>query len=62
MTQERKCEFSIMLHLERLANANIKFAEHLHDNYDMDKFNKKYRELLDEFLNDYALNKTEKSD
>lgn len=62
MIQERKCEFSIMLHLERLASVNREFAEHLHNNYDMDKFNKRYRELLDEFLNDYALNNTEKSD
>lgn len=62
MIQERKCEFSIMLHLERLASVNRKFSEHLSNNYDMDKFNKRYRELLDEFLNDYALNKTEKSD
>ena len=62
MIQERKCEFSIMLHLERLANVNREFAEHLSNNYDIDKFNKRYRELLDEFLNDYALNNTEKSD
>ena len=62
MTQEEKLEFIIMLHIEKLAMVNEDFAEHLDVNYDVNKFNKRYRRLLDKFLNDYALNKTEKSD
>lgn len=62
MTQEEKLEFIIMLHIEKLAITKESFAEHLDNNYDINKFNKRYRKLLDEFLNDYALNKTEKSD
>ncbi|MBO6243918.1 MAG: hypothetical protein J6O41_05065 [Clostridia bacterium] len=51
-----------MLHLEQLAKANKEFADYLDEYYDVDRFNARYIELLDDFLNPYALNKTEKSD
>jgi len=62
MIHERMCEFSIMLHLEQLAKTNKEFADYLDEYYDVDRFNARYIELLDDFLNPYALNKTEKSD
>lgn len=62
MTTERMSEFTIMLFLEQLVLNNRDFNDYLHDYYNVDKFNIRYRELLDEFLNDYALNKTEKSE
>lgn len=55
-------EFAILLLLENNCYNSMQFANHIKDNYDIDKFNNRYRELLDKFLNDYALNKTEKSD
>lgn len=38
------------------------FYEYLKEHYDIDKFNERYMELLDEFMKPYALNKTEKSE
>lgn len=62
MNSEEKDEFIIMLLIERLSYKNDEFYEHFNRNYDQEKFNKRYRELLDKFLNPYALIKTEKSD
>ena len=38
------------------------FYNFLKDNYDLNKFNERYMELLDEFMKPYALNNTEKSE
>ena len=55
-------EFIIMLLLENLAHRDKDFLNYLYDNYDAKAFNNRYRELLDKFLEPYALNKTEKSE
>ena len=58
-------EFIIMLLIENrsfLTDDNGIFFNYLKERYDLDKFNKRYLELLDEFLKPYALNNTEKSE
>lgn len=63
MIVERMQEFIIMLLIEnRCHSFDFVFSDYLKENYDIEAFNKRYRILLDEFLSDYALNKTEKSD
>jgi hypothetical protein len=62
MIHEKMSEFVIMLLLERLSMDNRDFDDYFKSNYNLDKFNNRYRILLDEFLNPYALNKTEKSE
>ena len=62
MISERMSEFVIMLLLERLAIDNRDFEDFFKNNYNLNRFNERYRILLDEFLTPYALNKTEKSD
>ena len=58
-------EFIIMLLIENrslLPNDDEIFFNYLKEHYDLDKFNERYMELLDEFMKPYALNKTEKSE
>jgi len=57
-------EFIIMLLIENQCKSGIsnELYSYISDNYDISAFNDRYRELLDKFLNDYALNKTEKSE
>ena len=43
-------------------NVDEFYKEFLDDNYDVEKINSRYLELGKEFLNDYALNNTEKSE
>lgn len=62
MITSKEEEFIIMLLLENNCFNNIRFSDYLKDNYDTKRFNKRYKELLDDFLNEYALNKTEKSE
>ena len=62
MSSKEKEEFIILLLLENNAYNNIHFADYLNDKYDTSKINKRYMELLDSFLKEYALNKTEKSE
>lgn len=62
MGSREKEEFIIMLLLENNCFNNIRFSDYLKDNYDIKKFNERYKELLDNFLNEYALNNTEKSE
>ena len=60
-----KQEFIIMLLIENRSYCSKDegiFYDYLKEHYDLNKFNDRYRELLDKFLNDYALNKTEKSE
>ena len=58
-------EFIIMLLIENRSYCSKDgraFYEHLKEHYDIDKFNERYMELLDDFMKPYALNKTEKSE
>ena len=62
MIPERIQEFITMLLIENNCFNNLAFDDYLNKHYNVDKFNDRYLELLDDFLKDYALNKTEKSD
>ena len=62
MGSKEKEEFIIMLLIENNCYNNIKFSDYMKKYYDTKKFNSRYKELLDDFLNDYALNNTEKSE
>jgi len=64
MTSEEMQEFIIMLLVENraLKNDSEKFLNFLEKHYDLKSFNKRYIKLLDKFMNQYALNKTEKSE
>jgi hypothetical protein len=58
-------EFIIMLLIENRSYCSSDkgtFYEYLKEHYDIDKFNERYMELLDNFMKPYALNKTEKSE
>jgi hypothetical protein len=55
-------EFIAMLLIEKKAKEDDKFYDYFIINSDKESFNKRYGELLDNFLNLYAINKTEKSD
>lgn len=61
---EEKEEFIIMLLLENrcLKQEGENFHSYLSKHCDIESFNKRYKELLDKFLTNYALNTTEKSD
>ena len=62
MTNERRTEFTVMLLLERRCLENSDFYDYIKEHYNIKAFNSRYMELLDDFLNNYALNKTEKSE
>ena len=62
MGSREKEEFIIMLLIENNSFNNIKFADYVKKYYDINKFNNRYIKLLDDFLNEYALNNTEKSE
>ena len=62
MSLEEREEFIIMLLIEQKINTDTKLYDYFIKRADRITFNKRYRELLDKFLNKYALNKTEKSD
>ena len=62
MSLEEREEFITFLLIENNCYNNIKFSDYIKNNYNVSEFNKRYKELLDKFLNNYALNKTEKSD
>ena len=55
-------EFTVMLLLENLAHRDKDFLNYMYNNYEAKAFNARYKELLDKFLEPYALNKTEKSE
>ena len=57
-------EFMIMLLIENrvLKSNGSDFYDYLKERFNLKPFNKRYSELLDEFMNQYALNKTEKSE
>ena len=62
MGSKEKEEFIVMLLIENNCFNNIKFSDYIREHYNVYKFNDRYKELLDDFLNEYALNKTEKSE
>ena len=62
MTLERMVKLSILQQLETNGAVRPKFADWLAERYDLIKINEDYFPLLEEFLTDYALNNTEKSD
>lgn len=62
MSFREREEFIVLLLIENNCYNSIQFADYIKNKYDVSKFNNRYRELLDKFFNDYALNKTEKSD
>ena len=62
MTAEKMSEFISMLLIENKCYKDNDFYKFIKNNYNIKKFNNRYKELLDSFLNQYALNKTEKSD
>lgn len=58
-------EFIIMLLIENRSYYSKDegiFYDYLKEHYDLNKFNERYMELLDDFMKPYALNKTEKSE
>ena len=62
MIIERKLDILILKEILKDYAEDVTYADFLDTNYDVSKIQKRYLELGKEFLNDYALNKTEKSD
>ena len=64
MIPEKMLEFIVMLLIENrcIIDDNGIFIDFVEKNHNIEAFNNRYKELLDEFLKPYALNKTEKSD
>lgn len=62
MTIERMSELILMLLVENKCLEHKDFYEYIDSNYSIIRFNNRYNELLDEFLNEYALSKAEKSE
>ena len=61
MGSNERQEFIIMLLIEKKTEEDQKFYDWLYDNFNIEAFNERYKELLDDFLNRYALDTTEKS-
>ena len=55
-------ELIILLLLETKFHDSEDYHEMFKKEYNCDKINNRFNELLDEFLNEYALNNTEKSE
>ena len=65
MGSNDKQELIIMLLIENRVLSDSprdEFYEFLNKNYNLEAFNKRYMELLVKFLNEYALDNTEKSE
>ena len=63
MTIERMLKLCILQLLKReFLEEDTKFTDFLKGNYNLDKIDDDYIPLMMEFLIDYALNKTEKSE
>lgn len=65
MTPNEYLELQTMLLIENRSYCSDdkgQFYKYLNERYDLDKFNERYIQLLDKFLNKYALNNTEKSE
>ena len=57
-----KQELIILLLLETRFHDRDDYHEMFKKEYNCDKINERFNELLDKFLNEYALNNTEKSE
>ena len=55
-------EFITMLLIEKKCQESTVFYDYFVEHANKEQFNQRYKELLDSFLNKYALNKTEKSE
>ena len=62
MILERPLELLILKGILKDYDKHLTYKEYLDESYDVSKIVNRYVELGKEFLNDYALNKTEKSD
>ena len=63
MNIEELLEFNTMLLIERRCQEHNDFYNYVDRHCDVtNKFNTRYKELLDKFLNKYALDKAEKSE
>ena len=63
MSLEELLEFNTMLLVESKCLGHEDFYNYVDEHCDINnRFNVRYQELLDKFLNKYALNKTEKSE
>ncbi len=62
MTIEKLVELILLQEIFHSFNNNIEYNEFLSKNYDIEKINDRYLELGKEYLQQYALNKAEKSD
>lgn len=55
-------ELQILSNLDAKCQTDLSFRNYLRDYYNVNKMTDRYIQLLDEFLSDYALDKTEKSE
>lgn len=62
MIVERKLELLIFQEIFKSYSENSDYRTFLDKNYNVSKMTNRYLELGKEFLNDYAIDKTEKSD
>ena len=62
MGSNDKQELIILLLLETKFHDREEYHEMFRKEYNCDKMNDRFNELLDKFLNEYALNNTEKSE
>ena len=62
MTVERKLELLILKEILKDYRKHSEYELYLDENYNVSKMKNRCLELGKEFLNDYAIDKTEKSD
>ena len=62
MIVEKMLELILLQEIFYSFNNDIEYNKFLNKNYNIEKINSRYLELGKEFLNEYALNKTEKSE
>lgn len=62
MGTNKMLELLILIQISNAYSSDKLYAEYLEKNYDIQKLADRYNELGKEFLNEYALNKTEKSE
>lgn len=62
MIPEKMLELMLLQEIFHTYNCDIEYAKFLRKNYNIEQINERYLQLGKEFLNDYALDKTEKSD
>ena len=62
MIPERMLELLLLQEIFYVYNNDIEYNEFLNKHYNIEKINERYLELGKEYLNNYALDKTEKSD